>query len=374
MSFLKISNVSKSYLDGEQVYQALKNINLEFNLNEFVALVGESGSGKSTLLNLIIGISDITQGNIYFKDENISKFSNSQMDYYRNNEIGIIFQKYNLIDLYNIYENIDIVRNSLVKKSKIKTLLKNIGISHKTFDRINESSGGEMQRAACIRALINNPSLLILDEPTGALDEENSLKLMEYLDSIRKDKLIILVTHNRELANKYASRIIELKDGEVIKDSDNKRKESNYELSEGINNNLKCKYKLKFVINLIKKKRGRFIISLLSSFFLLFFISISLVAINVTNEYINFSFLSSLNAGVIDLKSYELDHNELKEIDVSLLVINELKKNENIEIRKNYDDYLNINLLDNLDYRLKDKRINLLGVSLACTSKYSKVS
>ena len=170
MAYIKISNVSKTYKDGENVYLALKNINLEFNKNEFIAILGESGSGKSTLLNLISGISDITKGNIYINGESIKTFSKKRMNQYRKEELGIIFQKYNLIDLYNIYQNIDLVRNENIKENKIIKLLENIGIKKKIKNKINENSGGELQRAALIRAIINNPSLLLKVPQTPMYD------------------------------------------------------------------------------------------------------------------------------------------------------------------------------------------------------------
>lgn len=370
MAYIKISNVSKTYKDGENVYLALKNINLEFNKNEFIAILGESGSGKSTLLNLISGISDITKGNIYINGESIKTFSKKRMNQYRKEELGIIFQKYNLIDLYNIYQNIDLVRNENIKENKIIKLLENIGIKKKIKNKINENSGGELQRAALIRAIINNPSLLLLDEPTGALDKENCELLMNYLMSIKEDKLIIFVTHNKELASKYATRIIEIKDGEIVKDINNSNVIKEKDENNNITQNMRFKYKLIYIINMISKKKGRFIISILSSVFLLFFISISLITSSLVNDYINASFLSSLDANVLDIKSYNIVNRELIEIDTPTLIINELDKNNNFTIRKNYNNYLNDNLLNKLDYKDQGKSLNLNGVKICCMSNY----
>jgi len=370
MAYIKISNVSKTYKDGENVYLALKNINLEFNKNEFIAVLGESGSGKSTLLNLISGISDITKGNIYINGQSIKTFSKKRMNQYRKEELGIIFQKYNLIDLYNIYQNIDLVRNENIKENKIIKLLENIGIKKKIKNKINENSGGELQRAALIRAIINNPSLLLLDEPTGALDKENCELLMNYLMSIKEDKLIIFVTHNKELASKYATRIIEIKDGEIVKDINNSNVIKEKDENNNITQNMRFKYKLIYIINMILKKKGRFIISILSSVFLLFFISISLITSSLVNDYINASFLSSLDANVLDIKSYNIVNRELIEIDTPTLIINELDKNNNFTIRKNYNNYLNDNLLNKLDYKDQGKSLNLNGVKICCMSNY----
>ena len=219
MSYIKISNVTKVYKDEENYYLALKNINLEFNKNEFIAILGPSGCGKSTLLNLIMGISDITKGNIYINNESIKSFTHKRINLYRKKELGIIFQKYNLINLLTSYENIDLTKEKYISKHRIKSLFNKLNLNKKIHSKIKECSGGEIQRIASIRALINDPSILILDEPTGALDEENGIKLMDYINSIKEDKLILFVTHNKELAKKYATRIIEMKDGKVIKDS-----------------------------------------------------------------------------------------------------------------------------------------------------------
>jgi len=375
MAYIKISNVSKNYKDGENVYLALKNINLELDKNEFVAILGESGSGKSTLLNLLIGISEITSGNIYINNENLRFFSKKRMNHFLKNEVGVIFQKYNLIDLYNIYDNIDIIRNKNINKGKIHKLLESIGISKKIYNRINESSGGELQRVAAIRAIINNPSLIICDEPTGALDSENSEKLMNYLLSIKENKLIIMVTHNKELATKYATRIIELKDGKVIKDSKNHNQNTKINENHDLQNHkLSLNHKLIFIKNLINKKKGRFLISIISCVFLLFFMSSSLMTINAVNEYINFSFLSSLDANVLDLKSYEVNNKELKEVEVPTIITKELNNNPNYFLRKNYNKYLNDKLLDNLEFKNDNKKINFNGAKLCCMSIYSKTN
>ena len=368
MSYIKLVNISKNYQDGENVYLALKNINLEFNKNEFVAILGESGSGKSTLLNLISGISEITKGNIYINDESLKTFSNKRLNKFRKNEIGIIFQKYNLIDLYNVYNNIELISNN---QNKIIRLLTSIGLKNKLRNKVSQLSGGETQRVSAIRALINDPSIILCDEPTGALDQENSEKLMDYLVSIKKDKLILFVTHNKELASKYASRIIELKDGKVINDIGNIYKDSSFTLSDESLNRISLKHKLIYIMNLIFKKKGRFLISLLSSVLVLFFISISLMTINFTNQYIEYSFLSSLNSNVIDLKSYVVIDKERKEIEISNSIINALKKDDRYIVRRNYDSYLNKNVLPNLELKLNNKKINLMNVKLMCMSKFA---
>ena len=375
MSYIKISNVTKVYKDEENYYLALKNINLEFNKNEFIAILGPSGCGKSTLLNLIMGISDITKGNIYINNESIKSFTHKRMNQYRKKELGIIFQKYNLINLLISYENIDLIKEKYISKNKINALFNKLNLNKKIHSKIKECSGGEIQRIASIRALINDPSILILDEPTGALDEENGIKLMDYINSIKEDKLILFVTHNKELAKKYATRIIEMKDGKVLKDSLNiieiTAKKDNLNNSK---TNIKIKYKFIYLFNLILKKKGRFLISILSSTLLLFFLSISIMAINISKNFIEKSFLSSLDANIININSYSLINKELKENDLSNLIINNLNKDERFDLRLNYDDYLNKKIKPSLNFNENNKKINLEGINLKCYSSYSNIN
>ena len=375
MSYIKISNVTKVYKDEENYYLALKNINLEFNKNEFIAILGPSGCGKSTLLNLIMGISDITKGNIYINNESIKSFTHKRMNQYRKKELGIIFQKYNLINLLTSYENIDLIKEKYISKNKINALFNKLNLNKKIHSKIKECSGGEIQRIASIRALINDPSILILDEPTGALDEENGIKLMDYINSIKEDKLILFVTHNKELAKKYATRIIEMKDGKVIKDSLNDINIS-YKKENIINSKttINIKYKFIYLLNLILKKKGRFLISILSSTLLLFFLSVSIMAINVSKDFIEKSFLNSLDANIININSYSLINKELKENDLSNLIINNLNKDERFDLRLNYDDYLNKKIKTSLNFNENNKKINLEGITLKCYSKYSNIN
>lgn len=375
MSYIKISNVTKVYKDEENYYLALKNINLEFNKNEFIAILGPSGCGKSTLLNLIMGISDITKGNIYINNESIKSFNHKRMNQYRKKELGIIFQKYNLINLLTSYENIDLTKEKYISKHRIKSLFNKLNLNKKIHSKIKECSGGEIQRIASIRALINDPSILILDEPTGALDEENGIKLMDYINSIKEDKLILFVTHNKELSKKYATRIIEMKDGKVIKDSLNDINIS-YKKENIINSKttINIKYKFIYLLNLILKKKGRFLISILSSTLLLFFLSVSIMAINVSKDFIEKSFLNSLDANIININSYSLINKELKENDLSNLIINNLNKDERFDLRLNYDDYLNKKIKTSLNFNENNKKINLEGITLKCYSKYSNIN
>ena len=221
---LKIKNISKSYKTGDFVQNALKNINLEFRESEFVAILGPSGSGKTTLLNIIGGLDKYDEGDLIINNKSTKKYKNKDWDAYRNNCIGFIFQNYNLISHINILQNVEMGLTlsgvkSKKRRKKALELLEKVGLKDHIHKKPNQLSGGQMQRVAIARALANDPKIILADEPTGALDSKTSVQIMELIKEIAKDKLVIMVTHNPELAKEYATRIIEFKDGNLISDS-----------------------------------------------------------------------------------------------------------------------------------------------------------
>jgi len=212
---LRLRNICKSYENGKNKNVVLDNISLDFKKRELVFILGISGSGKSTLLNIIGGNLRSDSGDIFLDGENISKFKEKKLDNYRNKMIGNIFQDYNLIEYMSVIDNIMLNFNGIVDKIKILGLLRQLGILDKKNVIVNKLSGGEKQRVAIARALINNPGIILADEPTGALDSENGIKIMEILKRLSKNKLVIVVSHDNNLANRYADRIIKIKDGKV---------------------------------------------------------------------------------------------------------------------------------------------------------------
>ena len=221
---LKLTGIKKSYQTGDFVQHALKGIDLELGKNEFVAILGASGSGKTTLLNIIGGLDRYDSGDLVINGKSTKQFKNSDWDAYRNNCIGFIFQSYNLISHISVLENIELgmtLSGMPFKKRRKKALeaLEKVGLKEHAHKKPNQLSGGQMQRVAIARALVNNPDIILADEPTGALDSKTSVQIMELIKEISKNKLVIMVTHNAELANRYATRVVELKDGEVINDS-----------------------------------------------------------------------------------------------------------------------------------------------------------
>lgn len=221
---LRLKNIRKDYIAGDTIVHALRGVSIEFRKNEFVAVLGPSGCGKTTLLNIIGGLDRYTDGDLSVSGRSTKNFSDTDWDAYRNHRIGFVFQSYNLIPHQNVLSNVELALTlSGVSKAERRRraieALERVGLGDQLKKKPNQLSGGQMQRVAIARALVNNPEIILADEPTGALDTENSIALMEILKEISKDRLIIMVTHNPQLAEKYATRIVKLLDGEIIDDT-----------------------------------------------------------------------------------------------------------------------------------------------------------
>lgn len=222
---LQLKNIVKNYGQGDNVVHALKGVSLDFRESEFVAVLGQSGCGKTTMLNIIGGLDRYTEGDLVINGVSTEKYKDVDWDAYRNNRIGFIFQSYNLISHVSILANVEMALTLSgvgreERKRRALQALKDVGLEDKVNKRPNELSGGQMQRVSIARALVNNPDIILADEPTGALDSATSVQIMDILKEISKDKLVIMVTHNPELAQQYATRIVRLNDGVVVSDSD----------------------------------------------------------------------------------------------------------------------------------------------------------
>ena len=221
---LKLKNIKKNYVLGNEQIKALKGINIEFRKNEFVAILGPSGCGKTTLLNIIGGLDHYTSGDLIIDSVSTKKYKDKDWDTYRNHKIGFVFQNYNLITHQNVLSNVELALTlsgvgPKERRIKAKEALEKVGLKDQLYKKPNQMSGGQMQRVAIARALVNNPDIILADEPTGALDTKTSEQIMEILQEISKNQLVIMVTHNPELAKKYATRIINLLDGEITSDT-----------------------------------------------------------------------------------------------------------------------------------------------------------
>ena len=222
---LQIKDISKQYKTGDLIQDALKDVSLNFRDNEFVSVLGPSGSGKTTLLNIIGGLDRYDSGDLIINNVSTKNYKDRDWDSYRNHTIGFVFQSYNLIMHQTVLSNVELaltIGGISKKERKIRALkaLDEVGLKDQAHKKPNQMSGGQMQRVAIARALVNNPDILLADEPTGALDTETSVQVMELLKKVAKDRLVIMVTHNPELAEEYSTRIVKLKDGKVIDDSD----------------------------------------------------------------------------------------------------------------------------------------------------------
>lgn len=222
---LELKNIVKTYVTGDLKQDALKEVSISFRENEFVSILGQSGSGKTTTLNIIGGLDRYTSGDLIINGVSTKKYRDADWDFYRNNSIGFVFQSYNLIPHQSVLANVELALTlaGVSKKERRKRaidVLKKVGLGDHIHKKPNQMSGGQMQRLAIARALINNPDILLADEPTGALDSETSIQIMELLKEIAKDKLVIMVTHNPELAEEYSTRIVKLKDGKIVGDTD----------------------------------------------------------------------------------------------------------------------------------------------------------
>ena len=222
---LELRKITKIYATDDFKQTALDNVSITFKKNEFVSILGPSGSGKTTLLNIIGGLDEYTDGDLIINNVSTKKYKDTDWDSYRNHSIGFVFQSYNLIPHQSILQNVELALtlsgvNKQERRKRAKEALAKVGLADHMNKRPNQMSGGQMQRVAIARALVNNPDIVLADEPTGALDSKTSEQIMELLKEVAEDRLVIMVTHNAEIAKKYSTRIIELKDGQIINDTD----------------------------------------------------------------------------------------------------------------------------------------------------------
>lgn len=221
---LKLVNITKEYTVGDTSVEALRGVDIEFRKNEFVSILGPSGCGKTTLLNIIGGLDRYSDGDLIISGRSTKEFRDSDWDTYRNHTIGFVFQSYNLIPHQSVLSNVELALtlsgvSRSQRRARAKAALERVGLGDQLSKKPNQMSGGQMQRVAIARALVNDPEILLADEPTGALDSETSVQIMELLKEIAQDRLVIMVTHNPDLANEYSTRIIRLFDGKVTDDS-----------------------------------------------------------------------------------------------------------------------------------------------------------
>lgn len=373
---LTLKNIKKIYEQGDEA--VLDDINLTFNKNEFVSILGCSGAGKSTLLNIIGGLDDKTSGKLLINGKDIYKRDDLNLDYYRKNNVGFIFQNYNLIEHLTVYENVMLpllLTNSKKKHKRVLKILDKTGLKEKKNSKICDLSGGQKQRVAISRALINNPDIILADEPTGALDYKTGYEIMNLIKKLSKNKLVIMVTHNKVLAKKYSSRIIYLDKGRVISDTNTSKEKNEYFSTKFKSGNLSIKNALLYSIKMIKAKRKSFLLTSLSSSIGLILVALIISVSNGLKKEMNLyekNVLSSLPIVIPSVKTkisdkskipknklYSYDYKEENSInpinDDFVKYINKMKTKDLCDIKYDRNLKFNVltegyNLLDNVEF------------------------
>jgi len=290
---LELKKITKIYNTDSFKQTALDEFSIKFRKNEFVSILGPSGSGKTTLLNIIGGLDHYTSGDLIINGVSTKKYTDRDWDTYRNHQIGFVFQSYNLIPHQSILSNVELALtlsgvSKNERRKKAKDALKKVGLADHIHKRPNQLSGGQMQRVAIARALVNNPYILLADEPTGALDSKTSTQIMDLLKEVANDRLVIMVTHNKELAEEYSTRIVELKDGKIIGDTNPLKKEEN--VNKEINTkktSMSFKTALSLSLNNLMTKKGRTILTAVAGSIGIIGIALILSLSNGIQEYIN---------------------------------------------------------------------------------------
>lgn len=315
---LKLKNIKKTYVSGDEKVEALKGINIEFRKSEFVSILGQSGCGKTTLLNIIGGLDRYTSGDLIINGKSTKDFKDRDWDAYRNYSVGFVFQSYNLIGHQTVLSNVELaltisgVSRKERKQRAIKAL-EEVGLKEQIHKRPNQLSGGQTQRVAIARALVNNPDIILADEPTGALDTKTSVQVMEILKKISKDKLIIMVTHNPELAEKYSSRIIKILDGKITDDSDpiEHQKEEKKKDTKKRRTSMKFLTALRLSLNNLMTKKGRTILTSFAGSIGIIGIALILAISTGVQNYINKVEEDTLSSYPITIEESTVDMSSL---------------------------------------------------------------
>ncbi len=313
---LQIKNIYKEYRTGNLIQKALNNVSLNLRDNEFVAILGPSGSGKTTLLNIIGGLDQYDKGDLVINEISTKNYKDKDWDSYRNHTIGFVFQSYNLIPHQTILSNVELALTiSGMSKSKrtekALNALKEVGLAEQAHKKPNQLSGGQMQRVAIARALVNNPDILLADEPTGALDSNTSVQVMNLLREVAKDRLVVMVTHNPELAERYATRIVNLKDGEICSDTNPYKieKEENPKVEHKNMGRTSMSFftALSLSFNNLKTKKGRTFLTSFAGSIGIIGIALILSLSNGVNKYIQSVEEDTLSEYPLQIKSTGFD-------------------------------------------------------------------
>lgn len=327
---LELKNIKKDYISSDTKVSALKGIDITFRKHEFVSILGPSGCGKTTLLNIIGGLDDYTKGDLIINGKSTKKFKDSDWDTYRNHNVGFVFQSYNLIPHQSVLANVELALtlsgvSATERKRRAKKALEEVGLKDQIHKKPNQLSGGQMQRVAIARALVNDPDIILADEPTGALDSKTSVQIMELLKSISKDKLIIMVTHNPDLAKEYSTRIIKLLDGNMVSDSkpyEPKKKEEQEFTTKG-KKSMSIKTAFSLSLNNLMTKKGRTFLTSFAGSIGIIGIALILSLSNGVQNYIDSIEEDTLSTYPISIYKQNVD---MSSIMVSMMGMNDKKE------------------------------------------------
>ncbi len=309
---LELKSITKNYLSGDNEVQALKGISLKFRKSEFVSILGQSGCGKTTLLNIIGGLDRYTDGDLKINGKSTKEFKDKDWDAYRNYSVGFVFQNYNLIPHQTVLSNVELALtlSGVSKKERRQRAIKaleDVGLKDQINKKPNQMSGGQMQRVAIARALVNDPDIILADEPTGALDTETSKQIMEILKNISNDKLIIMVTHNPDLAKEYSSRVIKILDGKIIDDSNPFDGNEEKQITKNGKTSMNFLTALSLSLNNLMTKKGRTFLTAFAGSIGIIGIALILSLSHGIQSYINRVEEDTLSSYPITIESESID-------------------------------------------------------------------
>ena len=334
---LELKNITKDYISGDTKVEALRGVSIKFRKSEFVSILGQSGCGKTTLLNIIGGLDKYTSGDLIINNKSTKEFKDRDWDAYRNYSIGFVFQSYNLIPHQTILSNVELALtlSGVSRKERTKRAieaLEAVGLKEQMHKKPNQLSGGQMQRVAIARAIVNNPDIILADEPTGALDTKTSMQVMDILKEISKDKLVIMVTHNSELAEKYSTRIIKILDGVITDDSnpyDEKTKIKEEKSDKKKKTSMKFFTALRLSLNNLMTKKGRTILTSFAGSIGIIGIALILSISNGVQSYINKVEEETLSSYPITIQESTVDMTSMVENMMGETQENEATHNDN---------------------------------------------
>lgn len=369
---LKLQNIKKDYITGDTAVHALKGVSIEFRKSEFVSILGHSGCGKTTLLNIIGGLDRYTDGDLFINGKSTKTYKDRDWDNYRNHSVGFIFQSYNLIPHQTVLSNVELALtlsgvSKQERRKRAEDALKKVGLGDQLGKKPNQMSGGQMQRVAIARALVNDPEILLADEPTGALDSETSVQIMELLKEISKDRLVIMVTHNPELAKQYSTRIVKLLDGNITDDSDPYGGEETVkaEKAEGKRPSMSFLTALSLSLNNLMTKKARTFLTSFAGSIGIIGIALILSLSNGVNAYIQKVEEDTLSSYPITI--------EQAGMDVSRLVKDLMGKNEAPEDRernKIYSNNIMTEMMTTMVNGISENNLELLKAHIEKTPEF----